>query len=60
MNFEGDEELILREVLRLYLNFLFREIFLEHFSVELSARFIKTREIIKAIDKKRSQLSHKK
>jgi F-type H+-transporting ATPase subunit gamma len=60
MNFEGDEELILKEVLRLYLNFLFREIFLEHFSAELSARFIKTREIIKAIDKKRSQLSHQK
>jgi F-type H+-transporting ATPase subunit gamma len=42
------------------------EIFYELFkkatpiSAELSARFIKTREIIKAIDKKRSQLSHQK
>ncbi|MGB9874185.1 MAG: F0F1 ATP synthase subunit gamma, partial [Hydrogenobacter sp.] len=57
MNFEGDEELILKEVLRLYLSFLFKEIFLEHFSAELSARFIKTREIIKSIDRKRSNLS---
>ncbi|WP_340689880.1 FoF1 ATP synthase subunit gamma [Hydrogenobacter thermophilus] len=57
MNFEGDEEFILMELLRLYLYFLLRQIFLEHFSAELSARFIKTREIIRAIDKKVSQLS---
>ncbi|MEZ0361090.1 MAG: FoF1 ATP synthase subunit gamma [Hydrogenobacter sp.] len=60
VNFEGDEEYILEQILRLYLNFLFRELFLEHFTAELSARFIKTREIMKNIDSKRMELSLKR
>lgn len=59
LNFEGDKGLLIDQMVRLYLNFMLRVVLLEHFTSELSARFIRTREILRNIESSMEELQSK-